>query len=184
MIYEKTIYDCLGRELNLILTLLCLFGILNLVLGSGPPVPVLAMDNNNVGDKISQYWIKGHHSDTNYKFLFYNFSKLIINITTKIFLRLMRNLFFNILTLRNSHFNIFLENVNQICYIMVTNRFEYIIFTLVNDNKCLEVPWNRSFIVVTVKKTHSCWLQPQFHYVSNQSVGGEHKGCFPWTHNT
>lgn len=103
-----------------ILTLVCLFGILNLVLGSGPPVPVLATDNNNVGDKISQQWIKGHHSDTNYIFPFYNFSKLIINITTKILLRLMIHLFFNILTLRNSHFNILQQNVNLICYIMLT----------------------------------------------------------------
>lgn len=120
MIYEKTIYDYFRRELNhlihnflcLLLTLLCLFGILNLVLGSEPPVPVLATDNNNFGDKISQQGIKGHHSDTNYIFLIYNFSKLVVNITTKVFLRLMINLFFNILTLRNSHFNIFLENVN------------------------------------------------------------------------
>lgn len=132
MIYGKTIYDYFRRELNhlihnflcLLLTLLCLFGILNLVLGYEPPVPVLATDNNNFGDKISQQGIKGHHSDTNYIFLIYNFSKLVVNIMTKVFLRLMINLFFNILTLRNSHFNIFLENVNSICYIMVIARFE------------------------------------------------------------
>lgn len=187
MIYEKTIYDCFRRKLNnlihkflcLILTLLCFFGILNLVLGSGPPVPVLATDNNNVGDKIAQQGIKGYHSDTNYIFLFYNIFKLIINITTKILLRLMLNLFFNMLTLRNSHFNIFLQNINWICYNMVTARLEYIICTLVNYNICLEIPWNRSIRVLIVNKTHGCWLQLQFHYVSNQSVGGEQNWCFP-----
>lgn len=93
MIYEKTIYDYFRRELNplnhsflcVLLTLLCLFGILNLVLGSKPPVPVLATDNNNFCDKISQQGIKGHHSDTNLIFNSITSQSLLLTLQLRYF---------------------------------------------------------------------------------------------------